>query len=372
MFGINGKFLVEFTLADKKDFIEQDNLLDFTITEEAGNIMPLFSITFIVENDSIYQYINEGNELKVSLGRTITELERYSLVFINYNHVKSGNKTIINATGCLNKLKYFDTQAFITDKISGVEALKIVGNRNFIVDNKIDPVTDVMNHIQYGISDKSFVNNIWLSTLIEDSCPLVGITTDGRMILRDLKKIIQDKTWDLYDNSNPDKYIQMSPDYKIESKKGFFNNLTGVGRQKFLYDLDDSSGIIQSEDVKSLIALTKKISVNADRQKKNFENGFINENVHKNFWRAYLRNISTLSAYSSVKLLFNFDDQFRKIHIYDTVYHREFNTDKKNFHEAFSGNYVITKVVKRLQQRSYITMCEASKENINQPKGNLR
>jgi hypothetical protein len=373
MFGIDGKFVAEFSLNEKPDFIDQDDLFDFTIIEQAGNIPPIFSIFFQTLDDEIPQYINEGNELKVTLGRSLNELEKYSLIFQNSEHTKSGDRHLITATGCINSLSYFDTKVFITDKINGATALEVVGNKHFIVDNQLDKSsTDIMYHKQYNISHKRFVNDIWLSTFIPDSFPVVGITSEGKMLLRDMKKLVSTNKWDTFNQDDKDKFLIISPDYKIISRKGFFNTYTGVGREKFLYNQDDAIGVLQSEDVKSFIALTNKISVNADREKKSFENGVINENVHQNYWRSYLRNITSLANYSSIQLNFNFQNFFKPIHIYDVVYHKEISTDSKKASEFATGNYVTTKVVKRLQQESYITLVEASRESFNQPKGNLK
>jgi hypothetical protein len=373
MFGIDGKFVAEFSIDGKPDFIDQDDLFDFTIIEQAGNIPPVFSIFFQTLDDEIPQYINEGIELKVTLGRSLNELEKYSLVFQNAEHNKSGNRHLIKATGCINSLKYFDTKVFITDKINGATALEVVGGKHFIMDNQLDKTSsDKMYYRQYNISHKRFVNDIWLSTFIPDSFPLVGITSEGKMLLRDMKKIINNVKWDLFNQNKKDAFISIAPDYNIVSRKGFFNTYAGVGREKFLYNQDDAIGILQSEEVKSFIALTNKISVNADREKKSFENGVINENVHQNYWRSYLRNITSLANYSSIQLNFNFQNIFKPIHIYDVVYHKEIATDDKKASEYATGNYVVTKVVKRLQQESYITLVEASREAFNQSKGNLK
>lgn len=53
MFGIKDKYIAEFNIDNKPDFIKQDDLLDFTIIQQGGNIPPVFSMMFQTEDDEI-------------------------------------------------------------------------------------------------------------------------------------------------------------------------------------------------------------------------------------------------------------------------------------------------------------------------------
>lgn len=300
----------------------------------------------------------------------------YSLVFQNSESFKAGNnKHLIVATGCHNSLSYFDTKILITDRMNGANALENIGSKHYLIDSNLDKnSTDSMYWKQYNISAKRFINDIWLATYIPESFPAVAITSQGKMLIRDIKKVIKrpDVDWNLADPGAGEKYIPIAPDYKLGSKKGFFNTWVGVGREKFLYDQDDAVGILLAEDIKAFFALTAKLGVNADREKKNFENGTVNENVHPNYWQAYLRNITSLASYSAISLKFNYQNLHLPVNLYDTLFFKEFSTTGKNASEYATGNYIITKIVERIQKRNLITLIEANRESFNQPFGNLR
>ena len=71
-----------FTLGDVEDFIDANNLNFFRLYETAGNIRPILELSFILENEKLIKYINQGNILKVTFG--INELDKDSIEFELY------------------------------------------------------------------------------------------------------------------------------------------------------------------------------------------------------------------------------------------------------------------------------------------------
>ena len=71
MFSVDNQYLVSFSLEGTtvlKDFIEEEDLLKFTIIEEAGNVLPSFELIFKLRKSSIISYLNEGNVVKFQFG----------------------------------------------------------------------------------------------------------------------------------------------------------------------------------------------------------------------------------------------------------------------------------------------------------------
>lgn len=377
MIGIQGKYLCSFNLNDKLDFIREEDLSKFIIIEECGNILPYFQLVFKSPDRELPNYLNEGIILKAKFGKDSDSLDDLQLVIHSMMAYRTGDDYIVyNITGLYYKIDYLDTRIFITDKINGATALKQIGSKFFNVDSNLSETADSMYWKQYNISHKKFINDIWLYTYIPESFISIGIDIKGNMKIRDIKKLLSKSTtdWDLGNNRDVKNHIDYDGDYVITSQAGFINAWLGAGRNKFLYDLDAGNGLIQNEDVKPLMALTRKLLINANREKKAFENGIINENVHENYWRAYLRNIISLAIFSTVKLTWSFNNDYRDIHVLDTILFKESapTGNKISSSEYSSGIYINTKVSRILSQKSMVTIVESCREGFNQPEGDLK
>lgn len=378
MIGVNGQYVFIFSIADKRDFIEESDLIQFKLVEKAGNILPTFSLDFFTNNPEIPRYLHEGNVLNVSFGKSIkNDIDDTSLLIMSSNCSRHGVEKIrCTVTGILNKLTYHKTNVQITGKQDGLTTLKQITGKNFIFDsNIITTNTDnTMYWIQHGISDKKFINKVWLHTYIPNSFISVAISSDNRFIVRDIKKKFSSGSydWKLTSSLDSPKDISYDGDYSIETKQGFINSWLGYKRVKKVYDVEDGLLLEFSHDTKPLIALTNKLIRNVEIESKNAEIGYISDNVHSNYWLAYLQNISNLAVASTVCLKTSFQNQFKRVKPLDSVMFKEISTDFKGAMEYSSGLYIVSNVTRILGNRQYLTCLEMCRESHNQPLGNLK
>lgn len=377
MIGILGQYCFIFSLAEKKDFINEADLIEFKIFEEAGNVLPTFQLEFRATDNTIPRLLNEGNNLIVSIGTSTNDLEDYKLVIQKTIELRQGlNSKKYIVTGMLSALLYHKNNLLITPKQDGVTTIQQIASKNFIFDSNITSLnTDFMNWIQYNISDKKFINDVWLHTYIPNSFLAIGISMDNRFILRDIRKKFEDGgfDWRLSSRSESVKDISYDGDYTIEKKSGFINAWLGYKRIKPIYDLETGDFEEINQEVKPLLAITDKLLRNVDIEEKNAEIGVKSSNVHSNYWKAYLNNLSNLVVFSTVKVTLSFSNQFKKVRVLDSVMFSEVDTENSNTSmESSSGLYIVTKVGRILSNRQYITILDICRESNNQPIGAVK
>jgi hypothetical protein len=371
--GIEGQYVFIFTLGDQKGFILEEDLIDFTLSERAGNILPIFSLTFRTKDKKIERYLNEGNELIVSLGREQRELSDVKLLILKSQII---NESLFSKTftvkGITSHLSYKTTKTRITNKIPGSQALKEVAGKHFIVDSNLSETDDAMNWIQPGISDRKFIqDDIWMYTYIPDSFLAIGISSDSRFIIRDVKKRMkEDYDWRLTPFLEKDNDINYDGDFINNSNNGLINAFMGYERFKLVYDIEEGEIAEINEEIKPLMALTKKLIRNAEEEKRYAEIGIINENVHKNYHRAYLRNMASLSLFSTKILTCSYQSMYKPNRVLDTVFFYEVDSDGLAEHN--SGLYLTSKVTRQLGNKTFKTKIDICRESINQPAGNLK
>jgi hypothetical protein len=97
-------------------------------------------------------------------------------------------------------------------------------------------------------------------------------------------------------------------------------------------------------------------------------------NQHENFWRAYAQNIGNLAAMSNINLRLDVADQAYPIEILDTatVLVEDIEGDNQ-ISTAWSGRYLIHKVITTVTRGNFSRMIEMSREGLNslQLVGNL-
>ncbi len=303
-------------------------------------------------------------------------MDDYKFIIHNSSTNRFGQgKITCVANGTLSALSYHANNLLITPKQDGHTTIKQVTSKQFIFDtNILVPPSDTMNWIQPNISDKKFVSDVWLHTYIPDSFIATGISMDNHFIIRDVKKKFNAgiTDWNLTSNVTTDKDINYDGDYSHDSKAGFINAWMGYTREKPIYDLDSGEFSLVSQEVKPLIAITDKLMRRADIEKKNAEIGVKNSNIHDNYWKAYLANLSSLAVFSTIKLSVSFQNQFKRVRLLDSIMFKE--VDTQNSHasmEYSSGLYIVSKVGRILSNKQYITVLELCRESINQPLGKV-
>jgi hypothetical protein len=370
-----GQFLFRFNIAGQKDFIEPNDLMEFSCSCEVGNILPQFILIFDTLDEDIIQYFNEGNELEISYGKQEEDLLETKLLIINCNITPMGsNKKRIYLQGLYSVINYFDNDLYVSGKTSGVQAIQARAAQFFQIDSNISTSSDSQNWIQHNTSTKQFINQLMLHSNVPDSFLAIGIDMDGKFILRDIRKKTQgDFDWRLIQTPTGDKDIEFDGDPVFESNFGFMNAWHGYKKEKLLHQLESGNSELISEDIRPLMALTTKLIRTTKAQKRFTDIGFQNANIHENYWQAFLRNMTYSVSFSAINVKVSFQDEFLPFKLLDLIMYKD-SSIKPNqpSTDATSGLYLITKITRSINNNKLVTVLTLSREAFNQAKGDFQ
>lgn len=374
MIGIESQFIYNFKLGQENDFIREEDLVEFTLIEEAGNILPTWQIAFSTNNESVISSFNETNIFEVSFGKDLNDLVSAPLAVQSIDVFRQGNdKRLINANGVYNALGYLgDSKLTTRPNASAVSIIKQIASNYFNYSKEsISTSNDSQTWIQPSISDRKFVNELWLHSDLGNGIPAIGISSGGDFIIKDLRQEGAKKfKWKFtYNNQDKDGIIY-DGDYVFQDKTSFINTWTGYGRQKYVYDIE--SGVENEICIRPepLIALTSKIARSNDVNKRFTKTGMTSDNTHDNYWLSAMQNVMNLAQLSATKITLSFPNKFVDIKVLDQVQFIDDST-KSDGNQASgfnSGVYFVTKVARTVSNRQIATVVEICRDSVNEIK----
>ena len=374
MIGVSGQYVLNFSLADQTDFIQEADLIAFTLIEDAGNSLPTYSLSFETTNEDILHYMNERNTLFVSYGRDNNSLITTKLAIGTVQISRNGNdKRQISIAGTYSALPYQgDSKISISSNKSGIAVIKDVVSPYFKkIDSNISKSNDSQRWIQYNITDRKFVFDIWPHCHIPNSFISMGITSSGTCVLKDIKKSFNDNPkWKLCIlPSNKKDDILTDGNAHVSFSSGLVNTWLGYDREDLTYTLEDDVGKFHLEQAGVGLANTKNVSKDPNITKRFNTTNIINDNVHAEYWSAYKRNLSYLAQYSSLKLGVTFSNTFYPIQLLDLVMYSEDALGASNQSASYhTGLYLVSKVSRTVANRNIRTLVHLVRESPNQVK----
>lgn len=389
MLEVLDQYIYIFSIGNKKDFIFPADLDYFSVIEEAGNVLPTWKMSFRTTDPDLLRVLNEGNDLKVNYGINRDKLIEVPLLITKRTINKAGDQKFqIELLGIYSKLEYVTiSHVTISGVKSGIEVLIEIARAHFNVVSNISSSEDSQNWIQPNIVDKRFVDELWLHSYVTDSFLGIGITSDGKFIIKDIKQAIRDiieskkgvseVVWrpKFKFTSTPEKSNDISyvGDSYFQSNAGFINCWVGYGKEKPVYVLESDGYSKKMEQISPLLALTNTLNRRASIEKRHDIVGMQNDNVHGKYWQAYLRNIAGLSVFSSDKLTLSFGNVLNDIKIFDiAMYKEDMLDDVVQSEEYYSGLYAVGLVGRTLSKNQLITTVELFRESFNTQRGDLR
>jgi hypothetical protein len=379
--GYENQFYLSFAVGDQKDFMQAEDLLEFTEVSEAGNVLPTFQVVFWTSEERVFGLLNEGNDLLVSFGRNLSESRDYILHITKMTAKNSlEGRHLFSCVGVLSRMKYVsNTRRRIIGPFSGVEGMKqVVEENGFTWDSNVDSSADEMRWIQANNSDRKFVSDMWKHSYIANSFLAMGITSDGRFVLRDVRKMGRETdpvwTFSLSADGSKDTEILYDPDPDYEYEMGFVNYWAGYGQERAVFSLEDEDLRFISEDVKPVIALTDQVARRAELEKRYQSTALQNENVHPNYWKAALQNLTNVAVLSSFKVVLTFRGTFKDVKVLDLVsfFDPSIAGPTAGSSMAQSGLYIVAKVARNVSGKQLVTTVVMCREAVNDVSGSIR
>lgn len=376
MIGVENHFVYKFSLGGEDDFILDHDLVEFTMVEEAGNVLPTWEIGFTTVKESILNLMNETKVFEVSFGKNIDDMVTVPLSIKSKTILRQGNtKRLINANGTISVDEYLSSsKVSISSEKSAIEVLKEKVEKyfNWHKDN-ISKSNDSQKWIQPSTTDKSFVNELWMHSDLGDGIPVVGITSEGDFICKDLKsegsKPYKYKfTYNPIDNK---KDISYDGDYVVEDETTFINNWVGYGREKHIYNLEEGTTTTDLETFKPVVAMTQQIAKNASVEKKYTKVGMHNENTHPTYWQSYQNNLRSLASMSAVKISLSHQGYYVPLKVLDQVMFSDDDVEHGSgsiTSGPLTGLYFVSKVARTVSNNQLATVVEIVRESLNDVK----
>lgn len=377
MIGIAGQYTLSIIIGGVEDFIQEADLVSFTSIEEAGNTLPVIEIDFKTYNSDVLHYINEGNIISISFGRDIgsdkTEAD-YRIVKSSYTESGTMYYRVV-IIGVFSAMKFYTAPiTMIYAKQNTTDIISIIAPKHFGKSVKIEASSsDTQNWIQPGTTDKSFINELWMHSHISPTTFIaLGITSSGTFILKDMKKAAtQDPLYE-FAPAGADPIILYEGDYIVENNSGFLNSWMGYKRRKHIFNHEQGTeeDIIESTNI--MLAGGKGFSRTSEISERLGMSEMINENVHANYWKAFIRNIQYLTLFSNITLTLSFSNRYVGIQVLDLVNFLGPDISEKALPVSpHAGKYFISKVARNIAKGMLTTTVQMRRETLGGIQGSL-
>jgi hypothetical protein len=371
---VEGQFFLSFNLEGEKDFIDVEDLIDLTTYEYAGNILPTFELEFTSTNSNILKLLNEGNSIKIQVGKSIDESEDVILFPSTLSTTKNG------ATGRYYKVAGFASSiGYITNHTVGISAAKsavemvteVAVRNEFKTVSNIVKSDDSQKWIQCNTSDRQFLNDVLMRADLGTSFPVFAITLDGSFICHDLEKLIESKAnnkhdWRFSKVPLKENDIVYDTDVEIESKAGFINSWIGYGKE--LKVIDSVAGTVNTvfEEPKIIMSMSKELDKSKDINARFGGSRFISDNVASTYWSSYNHNLQSLANLSKIDNTLSFTNFYYPVKPLDiAMFYEESNIGNNYSGEEQSGLYIVSGVVKTFQAKTMSTVIILNREAFN-------
>jgi len=357
--------------------LDEPDLQELKIIEEAGNVLPSFSIVFTLEDKDVLRYFNEGNPLEIAFGVDDLEMTNVKFRILGKPYISklTQHKYLIKLTGLLDNIKYYsDCKVNIVGPMSGIEAVIGAAGNHFSVDTNVQKSQDRQNWIQPNVSDKAFINQVWMHSYLLGSFPAIGISSRGDFILRDVKKLAKSGyTW-VFTSTDVSKENEIAFDtWSLGSATGFINAWSGYEREKPVWDIDTGSSQIIKPSLQTIMAPSSDLDRMADVGKRAQEFGLLTENVHTNYHLAFQQNLGYLSVFSSGSVvLLQFSGRYVDLKVLDLVFLRDLDINLQGSEGYYSGSYLIAKIARIVESKNFTTLVQLTRESLGELIGNLK
>lgn len=368
--GVEGQFIFDIRTETGEDIVKYGELKSFTAIESCTLLLPAFRLTITLQDLASISYFNEGAILKVALAKVKEDLKYIDLQILKYEDMGIQDGKALTLTCTLYKPTYSkQTRSRVFSNKTSIEVLKTVLETYFDVESNIKLTSDRKSWAQTGISDKSFVDKVWQNSYLDSGFLALGCCAlDDKYVVKDIIKMFAEQKYDYKVSTqieDPEKDIVISGPVVTSAEFGFYNS--GFANDKILLNFNPVTEefINKSVTIDALLSTSDKISKNKKTGKdveriKNFDNDFS--------FKSRKYNILALTNYSKFTLEVSSQGMFHPVKLLDKVFLDVKDVDMES-REFWSGNYIVTKVIRNIQDNKFSTLIRISRESSGSNKG---
>lgn len=320
MIVIDNQIMVKVSVGEYTDFINSMDLIEFKYIEQCGLVLPYLYICFNTYNMDLLQYLNEGNIINVSFGRT--ELEKvdkqFKLTDVSHNTTLDSAVIKLEALLYIPAFQYTTRNMLYVDKTS-LQLMSEIGSKYFntVETSTITKTMDKQTWVQPGISDYEFLKKkVWLHSYINEDTFILAALTNDTLYFKDAKNCLkQDKAWVFIPTgmeNDSGKTINYAT-YSCRNSFGFTNNMIGRGLINNTFNFETGTYTQTTSKLKNLlVSQSNNINFN-EKDCKNNKFTYITSLQSNNYTKAYDQNVRNLIMFSNFNVFISFSGQYKQI-----------------------------------------------------------
>lgn len=374
MIGVEGQFIAVFSVGGITDFVNTDQVVKFQSVETVGITLPEFMLSFVIEDDRILRYLNEGNTLRASMGKTLNTLEDYEMYLSKVDvETPSSALRVCTVFGTINAPDYLQEDFYHSEEGSSLTVMESMLSGVLRVDSNVVATQDSQIWINPYMSRKAFLKELWLHSWKPGTFIGMGITNSKKLLVKDMRaQAALPARWNFVSNSGSlgPRDVRVMSNGSIVNESGFVNTTYGSGRDRQVTTLPTGISELNKGDI---ISVLTKNNTRSSAKPRQFAPRMQNPNQHSNYWKAYSNNLASLSTLGQSKLTVTTGTEFIDIELMDkiNVKNPEVSPESSQSNEEISGHYFTTLISRVIEQGTAYMTIGLGRESFNRMRGNL-
>lgn len=373
MIKLDNQLVLQFNIGEYQDFIQTQDFHRMEIIENAGGPRPILNLTFIIRQEKILQYLNQGNLITLRYG--IKELTSDALQF----EIQGDNSNKQYSLGAsVSILAAFYNPIFTNVAqyrcISGksFEALKEIADKTSMkLKTNVTRSNDKQTWDPAGRTNWKFIRHIWeRSYKDKDTFFAYGFDNDNIYFYNVRDKFNAGPDWILTPASLGSginsKIVNIGTYLCDDSQVGPINEMIGRNKKTVGYNIDTGDFFYPESSLKSFSTLhTNSVNLNS-LNCENYNYMITSSKDHSKALEAINQNYRNNLLYSAYTVYVPVPGQYRDFHLLDCV--QLLPVDPNNSAE---GLYLITGITRQYSKGLYQTNLVLNRESANGIRGAL-
>lgn len=367
----DGQFVFDIAVGKYKDFLNFDDLVEFTLFEEAGCVLPSFDLIFKFNLSGLRNYLVENNQIQITFGKSANSKTTLPFRIYQKNIVKYGQSYwLATVHGFYDAIPFIKQTATSSYQGTATEVLQTVTSPYFKFQTNVQADNSYQFWLQCKKTSRDFATDVWLHSNIPNSFAGVAITKDGTFVFNDMIKAMSSPSkWTFSYNrySTDPSNVLISGSSELLNDTGVVNSLT-QNKTNIIYNMDDGSIDTFLLERNPLLASTSNLDA-SDITVKNSINYKQNSNVHDNYWQSYCYNLGQLTFFSGVRAIISYNYRWiDNMQVLDIAHLLDQSPSNASQSEGlYSGKYIISKIVRTINNaRNLQTHVVLSREALNE------
>ena len=367
MITLKNQYVLKLDIAHFKDFVSVVDFIDLVYIEDSAMRLPTIEISFILRDEKIIAYLNEGSILTVGIGKD--ELSMLDLRFRVIGDYTTKRPTVgskVKLQGIHDDFNFSEKRQIESYRLqSSLDVVKKVSKKYFpTFKTNLDKTNDTRNWQQHSDS-WSFLRNVCAQGFLNSNTFLVGGFDNDTFYYYDFKQKFKHAT------ENPSSVTVFSKiktggniinynSSNVISTPGATSRVLGYDSINIEYNWLDYTVSTYSDNLLSFTSLdTAKLPIIDGYKRTNYRNSFGQSSSNT----ALTHNAKNMILNGNTLIFISFGGQFKKLKIFDIVMIDE-TGDKR-----INGLSMVSRIAYQIVNNQLYTNITLVRESINGLKG---